>query len=204
MKKDVMYIRDILKSVIRRSGGDPRCLQLVDYGDCRLLCYDPFGEIPLEDDWLLKSMTDEESVLVLNRFLDGDTDCAHDLLCQFARLLVEKGGLIRSRLQGFYQEKDWSSYSAPHLTLSGLVHLSDAATCIRKLLDVVPEDCRDGLLLACWYLNDLSVNKRLCEKFEEWTADPAWSGAAIGEMAWLRRFSDKLRNGDNAHPWSLK
>ena len=122
----MMRLNDILKSVIARSGGDPCRLQFADYGDCRLLSYDPFGEIPLEDEWLLKSITDEEAIFVLNRFLDGDTDCAYDMLCQFSRLLVEKGNLIKTRLQCFYQDKDWSSYSAPQLTLSGLVHLPDA------------------------------------------------------------------------------
>ena len=190
----MMRLIDVLKAVIARSGFDPSCLQFADYGDCRLLSYDPFGEIPLDDKWLLKAITNEEAVFVLNRFLDDDTVCAHDLLCQFSRLLVDRGALIKPRLQCFYQDKDWSSYSAPQLTLSGLVHLPDAAIRIQELLNVVPEDCRDGLFLACWFLNDLGVNKRLCEKFEKWSADPSWSGEATGEAVWLKRFSDKLRN----------
>lgn len=188
----MMRLNDILKSVIARSGGDPCRLQFADYGDCRLLSYDPFGEIPLEDEWLLKSITDEEAVFVLNRFLDGDTGCAYDMLCQFSRLLVEKGALIKTRLQCFYKDKDWSSYSAPQLTLSGLVHLPDAAMRIQELLNVVPEDCRDGLFLACWHLNDKEVTKQVLKKFEEWVADPDWSGAATGEAVWRRRFVGKF------------
>ena len=191
MKKDTTRLIDVLKAVIARGGFDPSCLQLADYGGCRLLSYDPFGEIPLDDKWLLKAITSEEAVFVLNRFLDDDTGCAHDLLCQFSRLLVEQGGLVKRRLTEFYAGKDWTSYSAPHLTLSGLVHLSDGARRICKLLDEVPEDCRDGLFLACWHLNDSVVNKRLCEKFEEWSADPSWSGTATGEGAWLEQFLGK-------------
>ena len=184
-------LNDILKSVVARSGGDPCRLRLADYGDCRLLSYDPFGEIPLEDEWLLKSITDEEAVFVLNRFLDGDTGCAYDMLCQFSRLLVEKGALIKTRLQCFYKDKDWSSYSAPQLTLSGLMHLPDAVMRIQELLNVVPEDCRDGLFLACWHLRDAKVDKRLIEKFKEWVADPGWSGEATGEKVWFKRFYDR-------------
>ena len=187
MKKDITRLIDVLKAVIARSGFDPSCLQFADYGDCRLLSYDPFGEIPLDDKWLLKAITSEEAVFVLNRFLDDDTGCAHDLLCQFSRLLVDRGALIKPRLQCFYQDKDWSSYSAPQLTLSGLVHFPDAVTRIRELLDVVPEDCRDGLFLACWHCNDKRVQKKLLGKFKEWSRDPDWGGGTV-EDCWLGRF----------------
>ena len=62
---------------------------------------------------------------------------------------------------------------------------------IVKFLDVILEDARDGILTACWHCNDRRVQKKLLEKFEEWSVDPSGWGDGTGEDVWLGRFLAK-------------
>ena len=59
-----------------------------------------------------------------------------------------------------------------------------------QLLDRVPEDCRDGLFLACHKLQSEKLDRKLIAKFMEWGAGP-WSPGATGELYALEQFIAK-------------
>lgn len=144
--------------------------------------------------WLFSDVSDEEAKLLLSTFVDGKTFCTYDIMRHLSRLLTTKGLLVSRKMDKMLERTDWESYAAPQLLLSYLAVKPDGDKWILRLLDIVPEDCRDGLFLACWYLDDFGVNKRLLAKLAAWSVDPNWSGAATGEQVWLKRFSDKFRN----------
>ena len=144
--------------------------------------------------WLFSDVSDEEAKLLLGAFVDGKTLCTYDIMRHLSRLLATKGMLVSRQMDKILERTDWESYAAPQLLLSYLAVKPDGDKWIIRLLDIVPEDCRDGLFLACWYLDDFGVNKRLLAKLAAWSVDPNWSGAATGEQVWLKRFSNKLRN----------
>lgn len=144
--------------------------------------------------WLFSDVSDEEAKLLLGAFVDGKTLCTYDIMRHLSRLLATKGLLVSRKMDKILERTDWESYAAPQLLLSYLAVKPDGDKWIIRLLDIVPEDCRDGLFLACWYLDDFGVNKRLLAKLAVWSVDPNWSGAATGEQVWLKRFSNKFRN----------
>ena len=144
--------------------------------------------------WLFSDVSDEEANLLLGAFVDGKTFCTYDIMRHLSRLLATKGLLVSRKVDKILERTDWESYAAPQLLLSYLAVKPDGDKWIIRLLDIVPEDCRDGLFLACWYLDDFGVNKRLLAKLAAWSVDPNWSGAATGEQVWLKRFSNKFRN----------
>lgn len=137
--------------------------------------------------WLFQDVSEDEARLLLQTFVTDYQGFAFDIGLHFARLLALKGALVESALRARITQTDWSSYAAPNLLLAGLAALSDGAAWIIRLLDVVPNDTRDGLLMACWYCDDDAVHQKLLLAFEHWSADPTWGGGD-GEGAWLKAF----------------
>ena len=85
---------------------------------------------------------------------------------------------------------DWSLYGSPELTLAGLPHIRKGDSVTIRLLDVVPEDNRDGIFFACWKSKSCSVQEKLLAKFKDWVKTPDWGGGS-GESAWLKHFLGK-------------
>lgn len=92
--------------------------------------------------------------------------------------------------QVLIETTDWESYESSQLALAFLAVMPDSPVWMMRLLDVVLNDARDGLLTACWYRDDAQVNEKLLQKFEEWSKDPTWGGGD-GEDYWLARFVSK-------------
>ena len=72
------------------------------------------------------------------------------LALQLSWLLAERGMLVCARMGRIITKTDWSSYGSNGLLLAYLGSVKGADAQIRRLLDIVPEDGRDGLFVACW------------------------------------------------------
>ena len=185
---------EVLKRVIGRNNKDDVAeLEWGEYNDgTKVLDFDPCGDMPLDDSqWVLSGATDGEARFILRDFVGNKTYCGWSLNCQMARLLSERGLLIARIMDKIIEETDWS-HGICTLLLSYLAVKPDGVEWAKKLLDVVPNDARDGLFLACWKIRDMRLHGKLLRKFEEWlTADETW-GSGDGEDGWLKYFLGKL------------
>ena len=68
------------------------------------------------------------------------------------------------------------------------------------MLDFVPEDCRDGLLLACHRLNTPAVYDKVKACVRRWAGE-GWGGASTGEAhligRMVRRWDETFPGGDH-------
>lgn len=187
-KAESLY--DVLRRVIDRNRDeytDELRWEECSDGDI-ILDFDPLGNMPIDDSlWVLRGATDDEAKTILRDFIGSKTSCGWSLSCQMARLLSEKGQLVAKRMDKLIERNDWSN-GKHTLLLAYLAAKPDGAEWAKKLLDMVPDDARDGLFLACWKINDLELHAKLLRKFEEWfTKDATW-GCGTGEDGWLGRF----------------
>ncbi len=184
---------EVLKRVIGRNNKDDVAeLEWGEYNDgTKVLDFDPCGDMPLDDSqWVLRGATDGEARFILRDFVGNKTYCGWSLNCQMARLLSERGLLIARIMDKIIEETDWS-HGICTLLLSYLAVKPDGVEWAKKLLDVVPNDARDGLFLACWKIKDMGLHSKLLRKFEEWITEyPTWGGGD-GETGWLKHFLGK-------------
>jgi hypothetical protein len=191
--KKTKSLFDVLKCVISRNDKEYTDeLQWGEYNDgIKILDFDPCSDMPIADSqWVLKGATDGEARFILRDFVENKTCCGWSLNCQMARLLSERGLLIARRMNKIIEETDWSR-GVHTLLLAYLAVKHDGAEWAKRLLDVVPNDSRDGLFLACWKIEDRKLQGKLLRKFKEWvTADETW-GCGDGEGTWLKYFLGK-------------
>lgn len=140
--------------------------------------------------WLFAGVTREESVLLLKFFITNYEMLSWDLGRHFSRLLATEGKLIEAMIKPIIDSTDWSSYSAPSLFLSYLAVMPNRCLVIKKMFQVVPADCHEGLFCACWYCDDYDVHEIMRKKFEDLIKDSTW-GSGDGGFAWLEMFLGK-------------
>ena len=142
--------------------------------------------------WAFGDTSDAEAAAILRFWLLHVTrktiKFGFELSCHLGSLLAQNGRFVEDLLDPVLRQTDWNSYASPQILLAGLAATPDGAERAVELLDIVPEDARDGLFIACWYLPALPVQRKLLAKFVEWTSsDPSWGGGT-GEAGWLRSF----------------
>ena len=174
--------------------GRPKCYR---DGGIATICLDAFVPWGMDAPYIFGDLDDEDAKFLLESFIDFRSLYHFDLALQLARLLAERGTLVRARMGRIIAKTDWSSYGSNGLLLSYLGSVKGADAQIHRLLDIVPEDGRDGLFVACWKSQSVRVQKKLLEKFESWIdADPDF-GSGTGEAAWLGAFLAKwMREGE--------
>ncbi len=131
-----------------------------------------------------------QAKLFLESFVIGDLNVNWDISLQLSKLLSTRGFLISDLIEPMLSRLDWHSYSSPQLLLSYLAIMNGGVEWAYQLLDQVPEDARDGLLLACYKLNSQKLDKKLMGKFVEWGASN-WSPGSTGELGALEQFISK-------------
>lgn len=183
-------IEALIRDLAVRSTGDANAVRYEDFGERQCLESDSFQEIPLGQDWLFSCATEEEACALLTSFVSGTLDVGPGLGCELTRLLAEKGSLVKEQLKKVIEGTDWSRYGTPCRVLAGLHFLPDGKRKTMELLNIIPEDWRDGLLASIWKSNDIEMNLALLRKFEEWIQFPDW-GASSGEGRWMDKFIAK-------------
>jgi hypothetical protein len=174
-------------------------LLLPDDGDA---CVDISGAPGLfETQGIFDSCSDEDARILLADFVLRKTECGHDLGCELAKLLASRGCLVKELIEPIIQEQDWSVFSAHFFLLSYVVNVDDRERWMTRLLDIVPEDFRDGIFLACFRADSPKIDAVLMDKFAEWDRDASWTPTATGELGalgfflkrWMQKYSmDKL------------
>ena len=192
--KNGKQTNDLLRAIAKRNGWritsfrNEDDVQCVDFSDAAKPM--PIDGC-LDSSWAFSDASNEEAAAILRFWLRHETRKSmafgFDLACHLGRLLAERGRLVYDLLEPVLLETDWRSYASPQILLAGLAAFPDGAKRAVKMLDIVPEDARDGLFLACWHLPALAVQRKLRDKFEEWSATADWGGGT-GEAGWLHAF----------------
>ena len=152
--------------------------------------------------WLFSDVTDAESLVLLQAFMSDDIWCTYEIQRHLARLMATKGRLVHDEMEKIISEKDWSSYASPQQLLSYLAVMEDGANWIARLLNVVPNDARDGILTAGWYRNELCVQKTFYGKFVEWAKLPEWNDDAC-VRCWVEQYVARWRTEECFAPEDL-
>ena len=174
--------------------GRPKCYR---DGGTATICLDALMPWGMDAPYIFGDLDDEDAKFLLESFIDFRSLYHFDLALQLACLLAERGTLVRARMGRIIAKTDWSSYGSNGLLLSYLGSVKGADAQIRRLLDIVPEDGRDGLFVACWKSQSVRVQKKLLEKFESWIDADSDFGSGTGEAAWLGAFLAKwMREGE--------
>ena len=95
----------LIRKVVERSTNGECSLRHDEYADgssplnCEL-----YDGMPLGDDWIFKSATDDEARQILLHFISNKHDIGFALACQIARLLSEKGFVVKKELADLWRE----------------------------------------------------------------------------------------------------
>lgn len=187
-------IFDLIKKITERNDAiETYSLEIVSAPESDkpyLTCENGFCFPECSFEWIFSDVSDEEAATLLTAAIENSDLFSFEVHCHLSRLMAVKGALVSAQMDEIIKITDWSSWASPTFLLSYLATKPDGANWILRLLDIVPNDARDGLLTACWYSKDPRVQSRLYEKFEEWVKDPTWGGGDR-EGAWLARFLGK-------------
>jgi len=147
--------------------------------------YDLFASECIFDD-----CNDTEAQMLLEAFLGNGLSVSWSVSEQLSKLLSKRGRLASGKIDPLLKTIDWSSVSNRQLFLSYLALRDDGAALADGLLDIVPEDARDGLFLACHKLSSETLDRKLMDRFVKWEAD-GWSPTSTGELYALEQFIAK-------------
>lgn len=134
--------------------------------------YDLFASECIFDD-----CNDEQAKVFLTAFLKQELAVSWSVSEQLCKLLSSRGKLVSEIIEPLLATIDWRSCYTSQLFLSYLCLKDDGAGIASKLLDIVREDFRDGLFLACYRLKSESLDRKLIAKFIEWEAEGDCLGA---------------------------
>lgn len=147
--------------------------------------YDLFTSECIFDD-----CSDAEARILLEAFLTVGLSVGWSVSEQLSKLLSKRGQLVSDIIDPLLSKTDWSSVSTRQLYLSYLALRDDGAALADGLIDIVPEDARDGLFLACHRLRSESLDRKLMNRFVKWEKE-GWSPCSTGELHALQQFISK-------------
>lgn len=147
--------------------------------------YDLFASECIFDD-----CNDKQAKVFLDAFLGDCFSVSWSVSEQLSKLLSKRGRLVSERMDPLLKTLNWGSVSSHQLFLSYLAVRDDGAAVASDLLDIVPEDARDGLFLACHRLRSESLDRKLMKKFVGWSAEQ-WCPGSTGELYALEQFVAK-------------
>lgn len=113
-----------------------------------------------------------------------------DVNVEFAKLAAKHGGLVEQRAEGFFPKNftdEWGTYFL-HMAYFGSNEKYERE--LAQLIEISPEDGRDGLFVGSWFSQSELVQRTLMKEFCKWIEYPSFDGGA-GEMQALRSFVGK-------------
>lgn len=157
-------------------------------GGAASICLDDLVQCGVDATFIFDALGDRDAKTLLESFIDFRSLYQFDLALQLARLLADRGSLVRSRMGRLVAQTDWSMRGGDALLLAYLGSVKGGEAQLCRLIDVVPEDSRDGLFIACMKSSSARVQKRLLEAFERWIARDGDYGNGTGEAGWAGLF----------------
>lgn len=148
--------------------------------------YDPVDDATAE--WLLADWLDGQAANV-----------GWNVRRELSKLLAKRGRLVRDRVEPIVrqlaalgpEDGGFTPWAHHQLCLSFLPQMEDGESLAVRLIDRVPEDFRDGLLLACYRINSPAVYEAVKEAVRRWEAEGCWCGGSTGELWLLRRMVER-------------
>lgn len=113
-----------------------------------------------------------------------------DVNVEFAKLAAKYGKLVARKADGFFPSdftNEWGTYFL-HMAYFGSSEKYEPE--LVRLIEISPEDGRDGLFIGSWFSQSELVQRTLIKAFCKWVKTPSWD-AATGEMFALRYFLRK-------------
>lgn len=109
--------------------------------------------------------------ILLRAFLNQELSVSWSVSEQLSKLLSTRGKLVSEVIEPILARVDWSCCSTNQLFLSYLTLQKDGAEFAGRLLNIVRDDFRDGLFLACHRLTSETLDRKLMAKFVGWEAE---------------------------------
>ena len=150
------------------------------------------GPRMLSADVLFDNCSDCDKRLLISFFLSDEfllRDFSWNINVEFAKLSAKYGKLAQSQITQFIKNamQAWHSH---FLQFACLGADSKNESSLITLIDDSTEDFRDGLFIACWFLNSRRVDEFLASKFKEWI-DNGELECATGEFQAMKSFCCK-------------
>lgn len=191
-KDETPYLADILK---RTLADDDRLFELhySTEDEPVLEIYggpDLFGERGVFD-----QCSEAEATKILRYLVKAQFNVGWGVQCELVKLTAKRGRLIAELVEPLIAGGNWARHPAGFLLLAYLAQAANGESEALRLLDVVQEDSRDGLFIACWWLDSPAIDRKLMAKFTEWGSGSGWAPGSTGELgalgAFIKRWLDR-------------
>jgi hypothetical protein len=158
-----------------------------------------------DDECIYDPCDDATARWLLEDFLYGRSQVDGHISGELSKLLSKRPYAIADMMAHLIDRLDHrpsdSIYSYHNLAWSYFANRADGETRALQLLDLVPEDCRDGLFLACYKLNTPAIYEKMKRKVREWYADYKFWGSGTGERGrvaqMVKKWDKTFPNGDH-------
>ena len=151
------------------------------------------GPMMLEDRCIFDDCTDDIKTAMLEFYFSPQglsVSFNWDVNVEFAKLAAKHGKLVEQRAEEFFPKNftdEWGTYFL-HMAYFGSSSKYERE--LARLIEVSPEDGRDGLFIGSWFSQSELVQHTLMKEFQKWEECPSW-GSGTGEMQAMQRFRQK-------------
>ena len=151
------------------------------------------GPKMLEDQCIFDTCTEDIKAALLEFYFSPQglsVSFNWDVNVEFAKLAAKHGGLVEQRAEGFFPKNftdEWGTYFL-HMAYFGSSDKYEQE--LARLIEISPEDGRDGLFVGSWFSQSELVQQILMKEFCKWIDDFSFGGGT-GEMQALRSFIGK-------------
>jgi hypothetical protein len=156
-----------------------------------------------DDACIYDSVDDATACWLLNDWLDGQVQIGWDCHLELSKLLAKRGHLVQDKVEKLVRQIASGEVSfSSDLCLSFLPSMKDGEQLAIGLLEIAPDDRRDGLFHARYKLNTPLIYEAFKSRVRRWVAaDDSW-GNGTGEAWLVNRMVDKwdqtFPKGDHA------
>lgn len=189
LKETVSLIREVLSNRV-----DIRDLSVTIDQNGIDFYYDG-GPLMLEDKCIFDACCQAIKTELLRFYFSENFHDAHfnwDINIEFAKLSAKFGTLVEKEAETFMPSslsEQWTKYFL-HVAYYGSSAKYEGR--LLHLMDISQEDAREGLFIACWYSQSITVQRALAVAFQRWIKNGELD-AGTGEIAALKAFLRKWK-----------